>query len=187
MQIETTPFEGLLIIRPSVFGDERGYFFESWNEVAFRKAGIDVPFSQDNQSASGKRVLRGLHFQVPPFEQGKLVRVISGAVLDVVVDLRSGQPTFGQHYKIRLDGQEKLMLYIPEGFAHGFKTLEDKTVFFYKCTKVFNRECERSLRWNDPDLGIDWEIDDPILSKKDQQAPLFKDFVSPFKKIIKKF
>jgi dTDP-4-dehydrorhamnose 3,5-epimerase len=180
MQIEVTPFEGLLIIRPRVFGDERGYFFESWNEVAFRKAGIDVPFSQDNQSASGKGVLRGLHFQVPPFDQGKLVRVISGAVLDVVVDLRSGQSTFGQHYKLRLDDQEKLMLYIPEGFAHGFKTLEDNTVFFYKCTKVYNRECERALRWNDPVLGIDWEIEDPILSEKDQKAPFFKDFVSPF-------
>jgi dTDP-4-dehydrorhamnose 3,5-epimerase len=180
MQIEVTPFEGLLIIRPRVFGDERGYFFESWNEVAFRKAGIDVPFSQDNQSASGKGVLRGLHFQVPPFDQGKLVRVISGAVLDVVVDLRSGQPTFGQHYKLRLDDQDKLMLYIPEGFAHGFKTLEDNTVFFYKCTKVYNRECERALRWNDPVLGIDWEIEDPILSEKDQKAPFFKDFVSPF-------
>lgn len=180
MQIEVTPFEGLLIIRPRVFGDERGYFFESWNEIAFRKAGIDVSFSQDNQSASGKGVLRGLHFQVPPFDQGKLVRVISGAVLDVVVDLRSGQPTFGQHYKLRLDDQDKLMLYIPEGFAHGFKTLEDNTVFFYKCTKVYNRECERALRWNDPVLGIDWEIENPILSEKDQKAPFFKDFVSPF-------
>jgi len=180
MQIETTPFEGLLIIRPQVFGDERGYFFESWNEGSFRKAGIDVPFRQDNQSASIKDVVRGLHFQTPPYEQGKLIRVISGAVLDVVVDLRRGQPTFGQHFKLVLDDRTKLMLFIPSGFAHGFKTLEDNTVFFYKCTQIYQRDYDSTLRWNDPDLNIDWEISDPILSKKDQQAPFFRDFVSPF-------
>lgn len=180
MQIETTPFEGLLIIRPRVFGDERGYFFESWNEDAFRNAGIRLPFRQDNQSASGKNVLRGLHFQTPPYEQGKLVRVISGAVLDVAVDLRRGQPTYGQHFKLVIDDHEKLMLFIPPGFAHGFKTLEDNTVFFYKCTQVFQREHDSAIRWNDPDLNIDWEVSDPILSEKDQKAQFFKDFVSPF-------
>jgi dTDP-4-dehydrorhamnose 3,5-epimerase len=180
MQIETTPFEGLLIIRPQVFGDERGYFFESWNEGSFRKAGIDVPFRQDNQSASIKDVVRGLHFQTPPYEQGKLIRVISGAVLDVVVDLRRGQPTFGQHFKLVLDDRTKLMLFIPSGFAHGFKTLEDNTVFFYKCTQIYQRDYDSAIRWNDPDLNIDWEVSDPILSEKDQKAQFFKDFVSPF-------
>ncbi|MBW6496932.1 MAG: dTDP-4-dehydrorhamnose 3,5-epimerase [Bacteroidales bacterium] len=180
MQVETTPFEGLLIVRPRVFGDERGYFFESWNEETFRNAGINVPFMQDNQSASVKNVVRGLHFQTPPFEQGKLVRVISGAVLDVVVDLRRKQPTFGKHFKLVLDEHEKIMLYIPPGFAHGFKTLEDNTVFFYKCTQVYQRDHDSAIRWNDPDLDIDWEVSDPILSEKDQQAPFFRDFVSPF-------
>lgn len=180
MQVETTPFEGLLIIKPRVFGDERGYFFESWNEETFRQAGIEVPFRQDNQSASVKNVVRGLHFQTPPFEQGKLVRVISGAVLDVVVDLRRKQPTYGKHFKLVLDEHEKTMLYIPPGFAHGFKTLEDHTVFFYKCTQVYERNHDNAIRWNDPDLDIDWEVADPILSEKDQQAPFFRDFVSPF-------
>lgn len=180
MQIETTPFEGLLIIRPRIFGDERGYFFESWNEETFRNAGIDVPFMQDNQSASVKNVLRGLHFQTPPYEQGKLVRVISGAVLDVVVDLRRGQPTFGQHLKLVLNDYEKLMLFIPPGFAHGFKTLEDNTVFFYKCTQIYQRDYDSAIRWNDPTLNIDWEVSNPILSEKDQKAPFFRDFLSPF-------
>lgn len=180
MQVETTPFEGLLIIKPRIFGDERGYFFESWNEETFRNAGIDLPFMQDNQSASVKNVVRGLHFQTPPYEQGKLVRVISGAVLDVAVDLRRGQPTFGQHFKLVLDDRDKLMLFIPPGFAHGFKTLEDNTVFFYKCTQVFHREHDSAIRWNDPELNIDWEVSDPILSEKDQKAPFFRDFVSPF-------
>jgi len=180
MQVELTPFEGLLILRPIVFGDDRGYFFESWNLETFLNAGIDVSFVQDNQSASVKNVVRGLHFQIPPFEQGKLVRVIKGSVLDVVVDLRQNQPTFGQHFKMVLDEQKKEMLYIPPGFAHGFRTLEDQSVFFYKCTKVYKRECERSIRWNDPDLGIDWEISNPTLSDKDQNAQFFKDFLNPF-------
>lgn len=180
MQVETTPFEGLLIIKPNVFGDERGYFFESYNQESFLKAGIDISFVQDNQSASAKNVVRGLHFQIPPFEQGKLVRVIKGSVLDVVVDLRSNQPTYKKHYKLILDEYKKEMLYIPPGFAHGFKTLEDNTVFFYKCTKVYNRICERAIRWNDPCLEIDWEITDPVLSEKDINAPYLKDFVNPF-------
>lgn len=180
MHIEETPFRGLLLIQPKVFRDKRGYFFESWNEEIFRKIGLEMTFSQDNQSSSQKGVIRGLHFQIPPFEQGKLVRAIRGAVLDVVVDLRKAEPTFGQHFKLRLDDQGQSMLYIPSGFAHGFASLEEDTVFFYKCTKVYNNDCERTLRWDDPDLGIDWEISDPILSDKDRQAGFFKDFVSPF-------
>ncbi|HSV88480.1 MAG TPA: dTDP-4-dehydrorhamnose 3,5-epimerase [Bacteroidales bacterium] len=180
MIVETTPFEGLLVIKPRVFQDERGYFFESWNEVNARGAGILFTFAQDNQSMSAQGVLRGLHFQIPPYEQGKLVRVISGSVLDVVVDLRTNQPTFGRHFKITLDGASKTMLFIPPGFAHGFKTLEDNTIFFYKCTKVFNAEFDKVIRWNDPDLAIDWEISQPVLSEKDRNAPLFRDFKSPF-------
>ena len=180
MQITKTPFRDLLIIKPSVYADERGYFFESWNREKLRKAGLEITFAQDNQSSSMKGVLRGLHFQLPPFEQGKLVRVVRGAALDVVVDLRRKEPTYGQHYKLILDGQENTMLYIPPGFAHGFLSLENDTVFFYKCTKVFNKESERALRWDDPELGIEWDIPNPILSEKDTQASFFKDFISPF-------
>ncbi|MEE4176837.1 MAG: dTDP-4-dehydrorhamnose 3,5-epimerase [Bacteroides sp.] len=180
MHIEETPFRGLLVIQPKVFGDERGYFFESWNEESFQKAGLDVAFSQDNQSSSQKGVIRGLHFQVPPFEQGKLVRTVRGAVIDVVVDLRKDEPTFGQHFKLRLDDRMHTMLYIPAGFAHGFVSLEENTIFVYKCTKVYNKECDSALRWDDPDLGIDWDVDTPILSDKDRQAGFLKDFVSPF-------
>jgi len=125
-------------------------------------------------------VLRGLHFQVPPFEQGKLVRVISGSVLDVVVDLRTKQPTFGKHYKCWLDARNNKMLWIPPGFAHGFLTLEDNTIFYYKCTQIYNRESDRSLFWNDPDLGIDWGMSNPIVSEKDSKAPHLKSFNSPF-------
>ena len=180
MELIQTPFSGLYVITPKVFGDERGYFLESWNVETFKKLGIDETFAQDNQSGSIKNVLRGLHFQVPPYEQGKLVRVIRGAVLDVAVDLRKQQPTFGRHYDMVLSEHNNKMLYIPPGFAHGFLTLEYDTIFVYKCTKVYSREHERSLRWNDPDLAIDWKTDAPILSPKDREAPLFKDFVSPF-------
>jgi len=180
MIVESTPFEGLLVIKPRIIQDERGYFFESWNEDTARGAGIFYSFAQDNQSMSVKGVLRGLHFQIPPFEQGKLVRVISGSALDVVVDLRSKQPTYGKHFKIILDDHRKAMLFIPPGFAHGFKTLEDNTVFFYKCTKVFNPKHDRAIRWDDPDLNIDWETSQPILSEKDRNAPFFAEFKSTF-------
>jgi len=180
MIVETTAFEGLLVIKPRIFQDDRGHFFESWNEDTARGAGIYYAFAQDNQSMSAKDVLRGLHFQIPPYEQGKLVRVILGSVLDVVVDLRTKQPTYGKHFKKILDCQSQTMLFIPPGFAHGFKTLEDNTIFFYKCTKVFHSKHDRVIRWNDPDLNIDWEISHPILSEKDQNAPFFGDFTSPF-------
>ncbi|HAJ98729.1 MAG TPA: dTDP-4-dehydrorhamnose 3,5-epimerase [Bacteroidales bacterium] len=180
MKVEKTPFEGLLIITPTVFTDDRGYFFESWNQVAASPWGLPINFAQDNESLSKKGVLRGLHFQTPPFEQGKLVRVIAGAVLDVVVDLRKNQETYGQHYKIELSQTNKKMLYIPPGFAHGFVSLDDQTIFVYKCTQVYNRECDRSIRYNDPILAIDWEISNPILSEKDRTAPPFSQFQTPF-------
>jgi len=181
MEIVETGIKDLLIVKPKVFEDDRGYFFESFNEEIFREAGIDARFVQDNESKSMKNVLRGLHFQKPPYAQGKLVRVMRGSVLDVAVDLRKKSASYGQWRSILLTSQEKQMLWIPEGFAHGFVTLEDDTVFFYKCTNLYNKDSEGSIRWNDTDLAIDWgEIENPILSGKDQEAPLFKNFKSPF-------
>ncbi len=170
MQIIETNIPGLLEIVPRVFGDDRGYFYESYNKEAFEKIGVNLEFVQDNQSLSSKGVLRGLHFQNPPFAQGKLVRVIQGAVLDVVVDIRKGSPTYGQHHKVKLSGENKLMFWIPPGFAHGFATLEDHTIFAYKCTNVYNKESEGSVLWNDPALNIDWGIENPLLSEKDISA-----------------
>lgn len=180
MEIVKTKIPDLYIIKPNVFEDNRGYFFESYNKEAFLRNGIDQNFVQDNESKSAKGVLRGLHFQKPPFAQGKLVRVMHGAVLDVAVDLRKGSPTYGQWASVELTHDNKWMYWIPPGFAHGFVTLEDDTVFFYKCTNVYNKESEGSILWNDPDLNIDWKISNPTLSGKDIESPLFKDFVSPF-------
>ena len=180
MLIETNHIEGLLVIKPDVFEDQRGYFFESYNEEKFRQLGIDMKFLQDNESKSGKGVLRGLHFQVPPYEQGKLVRVIKGAVLDVAVDLRKSAPTYGQWASIELSEKNKWMYWIPAGFAHGFLTLEENTIFFYKCTQVYHKESERGIFWNDTDLRIQWGKDQPLISEKDKTAGKFKEFISPF-------
>ncbi|NQU34096.1 MAG: dTDP-4-dehydrorhamnose 3,5-epimerase [Bacteroidetes bacterium] len=180
MQIVKTKIPDLYIIKPSVFEDSRGYFFESYNKEAFLRNGIDQNFVQDNESKSAKGVLRGLHFQKPPFAQGKLVRVMHGAVLDVAVDLRKNSPTYGHWASVELNHDNKWMYWVPPGFAHGFVTLEEDTVFFYKCTNVYNKESEGSILWNDPDLNIDWKIANPTLSEKDIISPLFKDFVSPF-------
>ncbi|MFN2394880.1 MAG: dTDP-4-dehydrorhamnose 3,5-epimerase [Bacteroidales bacterium] len=180
MKVQQTGFEGLYIIQPSVFEDKRGYFFESWNKEKFREQGLDSVFVQDNQSMSAANVLRGMHFQVPPWEQGKLVQVIRGSVLDVVVDVRKDQPTFGKNYKLVLTSREKNMLWIPPGFAHGFLTLEDNTLFFYKCTQLYNKESERAIAWNDPQLKIDWGAENPVVSEKDNAAMNFRDFNSPF-------
>ena len=180
MEIVKTKIPDLYIIKPTVFTDKRGYFFESYNKQAFLRNGIDQNFVQDNESKSAKGVLRGLHFQKPPFAQGKLVRVMHGAVLDVAVDLRNGSPTYGQWVAVELNHDNKWMYWIPPGFAHGFVTLEDDTVFFYKCTNVYNKESEGSILWNDPDLNIDWKVDNPTLSEKDLVSPSFKDFISPF-------
>ncbi|OFZ01175.1 MAG: dTDP-4-dehydrorhamnose 3,5-epimerase [Bacteroidetes bacterium RIFCSPLOWO2_12_FULL_31_6] len=180
MQIEKTEIEGLLIIKPKVFEDDRGHFFESFNKTVFLKNGLSLEFVQDNQSLSNKNVLRGLHFQTPPYAQGKLIRVIKGSVLDVAVDIRKSSSTYGKHISIELSEYNKTMFYIPEGFAHGFLTLEDNTIFSYKCTNFFNKESEGSLFWNDRDLNINWGITNPILSDKDKVAPLFNSFNSPF-------
>lgn len=172
--------DGLLIIHPNVFKDSRGYFFESWSKKLFHEINLDLKFVQDNESLSHKGVLRGLHFQNPPHEQGKLVRVIKGAVLDVVVDIRKASPTYGQYCSVRLSEDNKKLFWIPPGFAHGFLTLEDNTIFSYKCTALYNKSSEESLFWNDPDLNIDWNLDSPIVSGKDNLASNFQDFKSKF-------
>ncbi|MCE2741778.1 MAG: dTDP-4-dehydrorhamnose 3,5-epimerase [Sphingobacteriales bacterium] len=180
MKITTTPIEGILIIEPQIFKDTRGYFFESYNESKMHAAGIQLNFVQDNQSFSQKGAIRGLHFQAPPFEQGKLVRVIAGAVRDVVVDIRKNSPSYGQHFAIDLTAENQLMFWIPPGFAHGFETLADNTIFLYKCTNLYHKESEGGLLWNDPALGIQWQTQEAIVSDKDILLPTLKDFVSPF-------
>lgn len=180
MKITTTPIDGLLVIEPQIFKDSRGYFFESYNQDKMKEAGIVLSFVQDNQSLSQMGAVRGLHFQAAPFEQGKLVRVVAGAVRDVVVDIRKNSPTYGQHFSIDLSAENQLMFWIPPGFAHGFETLENNTVFLYKCTNMYDKNSEGGLLWNDPAIGIKWQTTDAIVSEKDQILPLLKDFVSPF-------
>lgn len=180
MNIKETHLSGLLIIQPRVFPDERGYFFESFNAKTLKNKGLDVSFVQDNISMSQKGVLRGIHFQKPPYAQGKLVQVLRGAVLDVAVDLRKNSPTYGEHYAHILSEENKTQLYVPEGFGHGFVTLEDNTLFSYKCTNFYNKKSEGSILWNDKNLGIDWQIKNPIISEKDKIAKPFLNFTSPF-------
>ncbi len=180
MELIPTPIAGLLILQPRVFNDGRGYFYESWNRGIFEKNGLHFDFVQDNQSLSQQGVLRGLHFQNPPHAQAKLVRVIQGAVLDVAVDIRKDSPTYGQNVTIELTAENKTMFLIPEGFAHGFLTLADNTIFSYKCAGYYNKAAEDCLKWDDPDLGINWGITDPILSEKDKQGKAFNGFASLF-------
>ena len=167
MEISKTDIEGLLIIKPKVFEDDRGYFFESWNKEAFETHGIKYKFLQDNQSLSHSGVLRGLHLQNPPYEQGKLVRVVHGEVYDVAVDLRHDSPTFGQWEAVILTEENKTQFWVPPGFAHGFLVLSDTADFEYKCTDYYDPSDEVSILWNDPDLNISWPITSPILSDKD--------------------
>lgn len=180
MEVVETPLQGLLLIKPRIFTDTRGYFFESYNINDFHKVGITVPFVQDNQSLSNKGALRGLHFQNPPHAQDKLVRVIKGSVLDVVVDIRKNSPTYGRHYKVELSGDNNLALFVPKGFAHGFVCLEDNTLFYYKCSDVYNPGAESGLLWNDPVLGIDWGIENPVVSDKDLKYTDFNSFSTLF-------
>jgi len=180
MIIKKTAIEGLLEIEPKVFTDDRGYFFETFRTDVLREAGVTAEFVQDNESMSQKGVLRGLHFQAPPYEQGKLVRVIKGAVLDVAVDIRKGSPTYGKHVSIVLSEQNRKQFWVPPGFAHGFLVLENDTIFSYKCTGYYNKASEGSVKWDDAALGIDWNISDPVLSDKDKIAPLLSQIDSPF-------
>ncbi|MXV17615.1 dTDP-4-dehydrorhamnose 3,5-epimerase [Hufsiella ginkgonis] len=182
MNFIETPFEGLVVIEPKIWKDDRGYFYESYNQERFEAAGIPANFVQDNQSFSQKGALRGLHAQAPPHAQGKLVRVIQGSVKDVVVDIRKNSATYGKHFSITLSAENFKMLWIPPGFIHGFVTLEDNTIFSYKVTSLYNKNSELGGLWNDPDLGIDWGIssNEVILSDKDKILPLLKDLQSPF-------
>lgn len=181
MKIIETGIKDLIVIDVNVFGDERGYFYESFNEKSWKEEVGYLPnFVQDNESMSHQGVLRGLHFQKPPHAQAKLVRVVKGSVLDVAVDLRKNSPTYGQSFKMKLSEENKKQLFIPQGFAHGFLTLEDNTIFSYKCTDFYNKESEEGLLWNDESLGIDWGFKEPLLSEKDKYYKIFTSFVTPF-------
>jgi len=169
MNVIPCDLEGLLLIEPRVFGDARGFFMETWNERRYREAGIPGPFVQDNLSFSRRGAVRGLHFQNPA-AQGKLVYVLQGEVFDVAVDLRRSSPTFGRWYGVRLSAENKRQLYIPPGFAHGFAVVSETALFAYKCTEFYAPEHETTLLWNDPDLGIPWPVEEPVLSDKDRQG-----------------
>lgn len=177
MNIISTDIPDVLILEPKVFGDARGYFFESWNKAQLEEAGIHCDFIQDNESKSKFGVIRGLHYQAAPYTQAKLVRVISGAVLDVALDIRKGSPTFGKHVAVELTGENKRQLFVPRGFAHGFAVLSEEAVFAYKCDNKYMPSSERGIALNDPALGIDWRVNltGLILSPKDSKNPLFKD------------
>lgn len=182
MKITKTPIEGVVIIEPRVFDDARGYFFESYSKRVFDKEVAPVDFVQDNESCSSRGVMRGLHFQRPPFTQAKLVKCVRGTVLDVAVDLRKSSPTYGQHVAVELSEENHRQFFIPRGFAHGFAVLSDTAVFQYKCDNYYAPESDGGISIQDESLGIDWRIDtaDAILSEKDLRHPLFKDFDSPF-------
>ena len=174
MEVIKTEIEGVVIIEPKIFGDERGYFFESFNAAEFaRKVGVNTVFVQDNESKSKYGVLRGLHFQKGEFAQSKLVRVVEGRVIDVAVDIRRGSPTFGKHVAVELSKENKRQLFIPRGFAHGFAVLSEEAVFQYKCDNLYAPDHEGAIAWNDPKIGIDWQIrpEDAILSEKDKKHP----------------
>jgi dTDP-4-dehydrorhamnose 3,5-epimerase len=179
--IEKFNIKGVVMFTPKIFKDDRGLFFESFNQELFNEAiQKSISFVQDNISVSKKNVVRGLHFQKPPHAQGKLVRVIKGRVIDVAVDIRKDSSTFGKHIAVELSGENHKMLWVPEGFAHGFVALEDDTIFSYKCTNLYNSQSEDAILWNDKDLDIDWTVNSPILSEKDKISQSFNTFVSPF-------
>lgn len=172
MKIESTTLKTVKLIKPTPFKDSRGEFVEVYREHVLREAGIDIEFVQDNISTSKKNTVRGLHYQLPPSSQVKLVMVACGEILDVAVDMRAQSPTFGQHFSTVLSAKNRHMLFVPTGFAHGFVVRSDEATVYYKCNDYYNKELERGVRWNDPKLNIEWGIEDPILSKKDIQLPL---------------
>jgi dTDP-4-dehydrorhamnose 3,5-epimerase len=176
MKFTRLEIEGLVLIEPRIFVDIRGYFFESYNQLQFEQNGIPTKFVQDNQSVSKKSVIRGLHFQIAPCQQGKLVSVIKGKVLDVVVDIRKDSPTFGKQVNVELDDISKRILWIPPGFAHGFAVHQDDTIFFYKCTNFYDKSSEKGIRFNDSTLKINWGVGDPIVSDKDLQLMSLEEY-----------
>ena len=179
MKVIKTKLEGVVIIEPQVFFDDRGYFFESFSQQRFNEQVVPITFVQDNESKSSYGVLRGLHFQKPPFAQSKLVRVVKGKVLDVAVDLRKDSPTFGQYESVVLSEENKRQFFIPQGFAHGFAVLSEEAIFQYKCDNYYAPQSEGSVRWNDPTIAIDWQLPekDIILSAKDEKAPLLSQLI----------
>lgn len=183
MKIIETPIPDLLIIEPQVFADERGYFFESFSELKFEKYGLVSKYVQDNESKSHQGVIRGLHYQLAPYAQTKLIRVVRGTVFDVAVDLREGSPTFGQWFGLEVSASKKNQLYIPKGFAHGFSVLSEYAIFSYKCDEFYNSSAERGIRLDDPGLNIDWKIPvkDGVISEKDLKSPYFADAEMNFK------
>ena len=174
-EFEKLEIPEVILITPKAFSDERGFFMESYKESGFKANGINFEFKQDNHSKSSKKVLRGLHYQLDPYAQGKLVRVITGKIFDVAVDIRKGSPTFGKWVSAELSEDNKKMLWIPPGFAHGFLSLEDNTNVLYKSTNEYNKESERGILWNDPEIGIKWPFNNPLLSDKDKKHPVLKD------------
>lgn len=173
--------DGLWILEPTVFGDNRGYFLESFRDDKFIEiTGFEGRFVQDNESMSSKGVLRGLHLQRPPMAQAKLVRVVQGAVLDVAVDIRKDSPTFGHHQAVLLSAENKRQFFVPQGFAHGFLTLQDHTIFQYKCSNYYSPEHEMGILWSDEDLAIDWKYNNPLISERDQNQINFRNFASPY-------
>lgn len=180
MEVSTTDIPGLLIVQCKAFADDRGYFMETYHKQRYEEAGIVGEFVQDNFSVSKKGVVRGLHYQAPPFDMGKLVSVARGRVADVAVDIRFGSPTFGKYVMVELSAENKKQFWIPSGFAHGFMALEDDTVFVYKCTNIYSPEHDRGILWNDPAIGINWPLQDAIVSEKDQKHPLLADIAQDF-------
>lgn len=176
MNVIETKLPGVCIIEPQVFGDHRGWFMESWSQKKMEDNGLNAVFVQDNQSYTAKKgTLRGIHFQQYPMSQAKLVRVVRGAVMDVAVDLRKDSPTYKQWISVELSAENKRQLFIPQGFGHAFLTLTDDVEFVYKCDNLYSRELERSIRYDDPEIGIEWGVDGPVLSDKDAAAPFLKD------------
>lgn len=172
---EETSLPGVWLIKPKIYKDDRGHFLETFRREILKKNGIHDEFVQDNISKSVKGTLRGLHYQLPPFSQAKYVMAVSGTVLDVAVDMRKYSETFGKYFSTRLSAENRHIIYIPSGFAHGFSVLSDEATIYYKCSDYYNKEVERGVRWDDPDLNIDWEIDSPILSNKDQSLPYLQE------------
>ncbi|HSY61521.1 MAG TPA: dTDP-4-dehydrorhamnose 3,5-epimerase [Cytophaga sp.] len=177
MTFKELELKDLILITPNVFGDDRGFFMETYNKDTFSKAGLSMEFVQDNHSKSAAGVVRGLHFQNAPYAQGKLVRATKGSIWDVVVDLRKKSPTYKQVTKVLLDDKSKCMLYVPVGFAHGFASIEDCEVQ-YKCTNLYHKSSELGIKWDDRDLAIDWGVENPLVSTKDQELPYLRDIES---------
>lgn len=183
MRVEPLPIDGLVLFRPAIFHDSRGWFTELWSQAKLAEHGLETAFAQDNLSYSEKPgTLRGLHFQTPPRAQGKLISVLTGSIQDVAVDIREGSPSYGEHVRVEMTAEGGEQLWIPPGFLHGFVTLTAGTRVLYKATAPYSREHDRTIAWNDPDLAVDWAVKDPILSRKDREAPRLRDIAVPFAK-----